>query len=223
MAYADNNTSNRRLGAGAAVLVLEAGLAWAVITGLTMTLTRKVDPKINTFTVPEVKPSPPPEQPKVEPQKQPEVARPPLNPIIDLAPTGPATHIAEDVLGDGAGTVIAELPRPEPSPIPSPRPSFTPKSAHPKGRTGGWVTTNDSPTNDLRSEHEGTTRYRLAISTEGRVTDCTVTASSGFAGLDRAACDNLKRRAQFDPASDESGARSAGSFAGSVIWRIPEE
>lgn len=222
MAYADNNTSNRKLGAGAAVLMLEAGLAWAVIAGLTMTITRRVDPKINTFTVPEVKPTVTPEQPKVEPQKQPEVARPPLNPIVELAPTGPATHFADDALGDGAGTVI-ELPRPEPSAIPSPRPSFAPKAAHPKGKTGGWVTTNDYPTSDLRGEHEGTTRYRLAISADGRVTECSVTASSGFAGLDRAACDNLKRRAQFDPASDETGARSAGSFSGSVIWRIPEE
>jgi protein TonB len=55
------------------------------------------------------------------------------------------------------------------------------------------------------------------------VTDCAVTASSGFAGLDKATCDTVKRRARFEPATDQTGARTTGSFSGSVSWQIPKE
>ena len=222
MAYADTNTNNRKLSTGAAVLLLEAGLAWAVIAGLTMNYTRKPTPKnpdATNFPLPEVKPT---EPVKVAPQpQQPDTARRIIDPPFILGPTPLPTFVTET--GDGGGTVIAELPRPEPAPTPPPRPSFAPKSARPAGKTGNWVTTNDYPTRELREELEGTTRYRLAISAEGRVTNCSVTASSGSAGLDRAACDNLQRRARFEPATDENGARTAGSYSGTVTWRIPEE
>lgn len=222
MAYADINTSNRKLRTGAAVLLLEAGLAWAVIAGLTMNYTRTAPPKnpdATTVPLPIPKPT---EDTKVTPQPQlPEAARPVVDRPFNLGPAPLPTFVAPD--SDGGGTGILEVPRPAPSAGPDQRPSFAPKVARPRGKSGNWVTTNDYPTSDLRMGHAGTTRYRLAISAEGRVTDCTVTASSGFAGLDRAACENLKHRAQFDPASDESGARAAGSFSGAVTWRIPEE
>ena len=221
MAYADIDTSNRKLGAGAAVLLLEAGLAWAVIAGLTINYTRTAPPRNpEATTVPLPKP---PEDVKVTPQPQQPTTRPPLVAHNELATTlGP--FVEPDVgVGDGGGTVIVELPRPVPLTVPDPRPSFTPKSAHPAGKTGNWVTTNDYPTRELREGQEGTTRYRLAINAEGRVTNCSVTSSSGSAGLDRAACDNLQRRARFEPARDETGTRSAGSYSGTVTWRIPEE
>ena len=221
MAYADINNSNRKLGTGAAVLLLEAGLAWAVIAGLTMHYTRTPPPKnpeATNFPVPKVKP-PEPEKVNSVPQ-QPEMARKIIDPPFTLGPTPLPTFVAET--GDGGGTVLLEPPHLQP-PIPDPRPSFAPKSARPAGKTGNWVTTNDYPTRELREELEGTTRYRLAISAEGRVTNCSVTSSSGSAGLDRAACDNLQHRARFEPATDENGARTAGSYSGTVTWRIPEE
>lgn len=221
MAYADFNTNNRKLSTGAAVLLLEAGLAWAVIAGLTMTYTRTAPPKnpeARNFPLPVPKP---PEDVKLTPQpQQPETARHVVEPPFNLGPVAQPTPVAE--LGDGGGTVV-EIPRPVPSAVPDPRPSFAAKSARPKGKTGNWVSTNDYPTRELREGREGTTRYRLAINAEGQVTNCSVVASSGSAGLDRAACDNLQRRARFEPASDESGARSAGSYTGTVTWRIPEE
>ena len=48
MAYAENHSNNRKLGAGAAVLALEAGLAWAIFTGLTLTLQTKLPPRVST-------------------------------------------------------------------------------------------------------------------------------------------------------------------------------
>jgi protein TonB len=50
---------------------------------------------------------------------------------------------------------------------------------------------------------------------------CEVIRSSGSASLDKAACDNVSRRARFDAATDESGAKVVGTYASSVKWQIP--
>ena len=49
-------------------------------------------------------------------------------------------------------------------------------------------------------------------------------AGSGrtVAGLDRATCDNVARRARFEPATDASGANVAGSYANNIRWVIPK-
>jgi len=81
---------------------------------------------------------------------------------------------------------------------------------------GGSVTFNpeDYPAYAVRMNHEGRTSFRLAFGVDGRATVCTVTASSGYAELDDAACRLMKARARF--ASGRSGA-----YLGSVNWRIP--
>ena len=221
MAYADTNSTNRKLGATAAVVVLEAGLAWAIIAGLTMTITTRKDPRINTFKVPPENPIKPPEvlpQPTSQPQTRP--LRPITDPVIDLGPATLPTFAADDGLGGGGNDAI-EIPRV--TPTPPPVPTFTPKSARPKGNYAGWVSTSAYPTSDLRGEHEGSVRYRLSIDAAGKATGCSVVASSGFAGLDQAACAELLRHAKFEPATDATGARALGSFSGTVTWRLPQD
>ena len=221
MAYADNHPTNRRLSAGAAVLALEAGLAWAIIAGLAMTITRTQPPRITTFPIPdEPKIVPPPPQPQPSAQAEQRAPRPRVDPIYELGPSTLPTFAAKDKLGSGDAATV-EFSRVQPSPTPAP--SFAPKAARPKGKTGNWVTTNDYPTSDLRQEHEGSTRYRLTIDTSGKVSSCAVEASSGFAGLDQAACANLTRRGRFEPATDETGARTPGSYSGTVTWRLPQD
>ena len=221
MAYADNHSNNRRLRAGAAVVALEAGLAWAIITGLAITINRTPPTRTTTFVIPPDAPTiPPPPHPQSSAQAEQRTPRPQVDPIYDFGPSTLPTFIADDKLGSGdAGKV--EFPRVLPAP--SPGPSSAPKAARPRGKIAGWVTTNDYPTSDLRAEHEGSTRYRLTIDTGGKVSDCTVVVSSGFAGLDRAACATLTRRGQFEPATDERGARAPGSYSGSVTWRLPQD
>jgi protein TonB len=73
----------------------------------------------------------------------------------------------------------------------------------------------------LNEGNEGSVGYLLSISASGKVTNCTVTRSSGFSGLDAATCRELSRRAQFNAASDETGAKVGGSYSGSVRWTIP--
>jgi protein TonB len=220
VAYADANSTNRKFGAGAAVIALEAGLAWAIVTGLAITMSPKVDPRINTFQVPtepKVKPTEPVPQPSTQPQTH---TRPVVDPIFNLGPTTLPTFAADDSAGGGGNDRI-EIPRV--TPTPPPVPTFTPRSPRPVGNTGGWATTNDYPTIGLQREYEGSTRYRLSIDTAGKVSSCTVTTSSGHAELDATTCAVLTRRAKFAPATDETGAKVPGNYSGTVTWRLPQD
>ena len=227
MAYADTNTTTRKLGAGAAVLLIEGGLAAALIVGLATSYTVKSDRNPTAINVPLPKPSPPPPvdvQPVARDKKPSAIDRP--DTLIKLPPidAGPVTVVEIPVSG-GAGTSAigdAAFPDPTPSPTTTP-PLFKPRAAAPKGKWQAWVSTNDYPTRDLREGNQGTTRYRLSIDAAGRVSECTVTASSGHPGLDRATCDKVRSRARFEPATDQTGARVPGSFAGSVTWQIPQD
>ena len=219
MAYADTNSTNRKLGATAAVVALEAGLAWAIIAGLSMTITHQDQPRTATFTIPPENPVKPPE-PAAEPTAEPQFhARRPVVETDDLGPVTLPKFVAGDGLGGGDDMI--EIPRV--TPTPPPVPNFTPKSARPKGNIAGWVTTNAYPTSDLRGEHEGSVRYRLTIDTAGNASGCSVVGSSGFAGLDQAACTELLRHARFEPATDDTGARTSGTYTGTVTWRLPRD
>ncbi len=221
MAYADSHSNNRKLRAGAAVLALEAGLAWAIITGMAITINRTPPTRTTTFVIPPDAPvTPLPPQPQPSAQVQQRAPRPQVDPIYDFGPSTLPTFIADDKLGSGdAGTIAFPRVQPTPGPVPS----FAPKAARPKGKTTGWVTTNDYPTSDLRAEHEGSVRYRLTINAAGKVSSCAVVVSSGFTGLDQAACANLTRRGQFEPAADGTGARTPGNYSGTVTWRLPRD
>jgi periplasmic protein TonB len=104
-----------------------------------------------------------------------------------------------------------------------PEPKFKPTPATPTGNVNGWVTPDDYPSRDLQQEHQGSVSVRLTIGTNGRVTDCSVTGSSGFPGLDSATCSKIKSRAKFKPATDSEGNPTTGSYSKSVRWVVPKE
>ncbi len=69
---------------------------------------------------------------------------------------------------------------------------------------------------------EGLARYRVIVGSNGRVSSCEITATSGDALLDSTACKLITRRARFDAATDGTGASVVGSYSGSVHWEIPD-
>lgn len=83
-----------------------------------------------------------------------------------------------------------------------------------------WITNDDYPAADARQHHEGTVGFTLQIDASGRVTNCNVTASSGYPGLDNGACVLLLRRARFEPARDAGGKAMASSYPGKFTWRL---
>lgn len=72
----------------------------------------------------------------------------------------------------------------------------------------------------LRDNAEGSVRLRVAVTTEGRVSQCFVIGSSGHEALDQAACDGMIRFAIFDPARDDAGRPVPGSYATVITYRF---
>lgn len=225
MAYSDTAKPRQTLGTGAAVLALEAGLALALITGLAATINPVRDTKITTTHIPLPKPIEPlPPKAKDTARKDPAVIDRPDTRIKPRLVPGDTTLLELTLdRGNGGAETVGDAKFPVPEPTTTPPPQFKPKVAVPKGKWQQWVTTNDYPAHDLRAEHHGTSRYRISIDRTGRVTHCAITSSSGWPGLDKAACERVSARARFEPASDESGARVTGSYSGSVTWQIPQE
>jgi periplasmic protein TonB len=116
----------------------------------------------------------------------------------------------------------AAPPAPAAPPPPPPPPVAKRPNPIPKGNPGNWANTNDYPSRALQQEREGTTGFRVTVGANGRVTDCSITSSSGHPDLDQATCSNVTRRARFDPALDGSGNPTTGSYSNRVRWQIPK-
>lgn len=110
----------------------------------------------------------------------------------------------------------------EPTALASTRLTLQPNQpATPRGNLGMWITTADYPSSALRKEMQGVTEFRVAVDIAGRVSECTVTVSSGHNVLDKETCENIERRARFSPATDPDGQPVTGTFSSSVRWSIP--
>jgi protein TonB len=81
----------------------------------------------------------------------------------------------------------------------------------------------DYPAAALRAEQEGRVGFRLDIDRRGRVTACSITASSGSPALDSTTCRLLVVRARFEPARNRKGKAVADSFSGRIVWALPAE
>ena len=221
MAYADQQgMSTNRIIAIILVVLLHAGIGFALVSGLAYEAIKKVKEKMEVIDVKEEKPPeeelpPPPEDKPIEP---PPVTAPPppfAPPTNNQMPPPPPPR--EQVPFNPAPSVAPPPPPPPPPTVDKSRPG------KPRNNPGSWATPNDYPSRALQQEREGTTGFRVTYGADGKVIDCQVTSSSGHADLDAAACSNIKRRARFDPALDREGNPSGGSYSNRVTWRIPKE
>lgn len=212
-------------------LGVPAAIGVLLIAGLAVT--EVIKPPITVLTghnIPDELPPPPPEpvqDPK--PTQSSEIINP-ITPPIDRPILTTSDPIETNVSGDvgpitlptgGTGDVI------DPGPIifeppPPPQPMFDPVAAAPRGSPGRWVSDNDYRASWIRRGYEGVAGFTLQIGTDGRVTNCAITRSTGHDALDTATCSLLSRRARFEAARDSSGEVTAGSYSSSITWRIPE-
>lgn len=224
MAYAQSHGSSERYVSLAVVAALHvAGIA-ALIYGLTVTFVPHADQPLTgeQIRLPEITPAPVPPTAKASAHPRTDANTRSFTLPTRNDPVIPDTFVIPDMgggLGDDMGLDIK--PSPLPSHLPSPGASFAPHGAAPHGNPGAWVSTSDYPSRALREERSGTTRFRLAISAEGAVTGCSIVQSSGSPELDAATCAKVSQRAKFTPATDENGARIAGTYASAVRWEIP--
>lgn len=110
-----------------------------------------------------------------------------------------------------------------PAPPPPPTPAGKARPARPAGNPGTWVTSNDYPTDAMRSETQGTTGFRLTIDPTGAVTACDVTLSSGSESLDSTACRLMRERGRFVPALDAKGKPTVGTWSSRFRWALPDD
>lgn len=217
MAYADQSMSSRKAISIGLVALLHAALGYAFITGLAYNVVQKVASDLKTFDVVEDAPPPeevpPPPPPKQDVAPPPVVAPPPIvqiqapvmaPPTINTAPPPP---------------VITQAPPTAPPAPPKPMMAVGPK---PKSAPGNWVTDEDYPSSDMRDGNEGVTGFRLEIGTDGKVTACNITSSSGFSSLDNKACQMLLRRGRFAAAKDTEGNPIVSAYSSRVKWQIPK-
>ncbi len=226
MAYVSTygHTGTTRVGSLAVVAGVHAGLGALLILGLNVDVIPIPESgPLVAFTREAPKPKPPEKTPDPKPRtEQPKSVTyvPPTTLDLTVTPTKtpeiPVQWLDDVILVPDGKLVI------EPNETMPPARKFRPKSAAPRGDRAGWVTTDDYPSRDLREGNTGKVLYEVSVGTNGRVTDCRVTGSSGHPGLDKATCDKLTHRARFDPATDGNGAKVEGSYSGSVLWRIPE-
>ncbi|WP_349356544.1 energy transducer TonB [Sphingosinicella terrae] len=109
-----------------------------------------------------------------------------------------------------------------PPPAPPPPPPRTVEPARARANLASYVSNDDYPASALRNEEEGTTGFRLTVGPNGRVSDCTVTSSSGSSALDAATCRIMRSRARFTPARDNRGNPTTDSVSARITWRIQE-
>jgi len=224
MAYADRNVSGSRIVAIVMVSIIVAALGYAFVTGLAMSFVKKAVTDLNAFDVkdppppPEETPPPPPD--KAVPPPPTQVYTPPaVVPTVSQAPQIQQTNI----IPPSVPTTPPAPPAPPAPPPPPPAPPAVAKRLTPRGQPQSWVTNDDYPAGALRAEQQGTTGFRLDVDASGRVTNCTVTSSSGSSALDSTACSLLKRRARFNAAEDASGNKIPAAWSSRFRWELPKD
>jgi protein TonB len=208
------------------VAILHALLGYAFVTGLAYNVVKKVAADLKTFNVEEEPPPPeekPPPPPPDQPQTPPPVVTPP--PIVRTN-TPPPPMVTTSVAPPPQITYTAPPappapPAPAPPPPPPPPKKVTPARA--KANLASLFSDEDYPASALRSSESGATGFRLDVGANGRVTNCTVTSSSGSSALDSTTCRLLRSRARFSPATDSTGAATSDSYSGRIVWRLPAD
>lgn len=212
MSYVDRDRTSENVTGFVVSGLIIAAVSYALISGLAYSGIKNVIKKVTTVDVKEEKPKetpPPPPPKKIE---MPPPVAPPVKVNIAVAPP-----------------VIQTVQTPPPAPPPPvivaapPAPRFTPKAAQPKGNPANWATTDDYPGRALREERQGVTGFRVSVGTDGRVTSCEVTSSSGTPELDSTTCTLVSRRARFTPGTDGEGQPTASSYSGRIRWQIPKD
>jgi protein TonB len=153
------------------------GLITALASGQIMKQLQNIQATVDRQKVPPKAPPPPP----------PDMVKPPpptaIIPTITLAPEAPPP--------------VQTAPKPPPAPpkaeAPPPPP---PTELKPIARTH---TSPPYPTISQRLGEQGTTTMEVSINTEGSLSDCKITKSSGSDRLDQAACEWIKGHWKWQP------------------------
>jgi len=221
MSYANRKEmGSNKTAAIVIVALIHVALGYALVSGLAYNVVKKAAEDLKTFDVedeppPPEEPPPPPEDTPLPPP--PQVSAPPplvrtLSPPIQIQTTPNIQPV-----------IITPRADPTPPAPPAPPKPVISQAAKAKGNLPSLFSTDDYPSQALRNEEQGTTGVRLTVGTDGRVSDCQVTSSSGSSSLDATTCSILKRRARYTPAKDQSGQPITGTDSARIRWQLPAD
>lgn len=91
----------------------------------------------------------------------------------------------------------------------------------PPRRTGGRLKASDVPESAWETGIAGTVSVRYFVNTDGRVSDCRVTRSSGSALLDNTTCRLIEQRFRYKPSLDEDGRPVRSIIVENHTWVNP--
>lgn len=89
------------------------------------------------------------------------------------------------------------------------------------GNFADYISSDDYPGGALSDEHEGVVGFVVTVGTNGRVTGCAITQSSGYSDLDVGTCRLARRRLRFNPGHLAGQAAAMRSREYRIHWRIP--
>lgn len=84
-----------------------------------------------------------------------------------------------------------------------------------------WVRSSDYPAGLMRRGAQGIVQFRLSVGADGEPTQCHIQKSTRPEGFDKAVCEALMRRAQFEPALDAQGQPIASYWRNTVRFEMP--
>jgi protein TonB len=196
------------------VALIHVALGYALVTGLAYSAAKKLVERVTTVDIEE--PPPPEEEPPPPPPDEvqpPPIVAPP--PPLNIAVAPPQIQTVDTPPPPAPPVRVAAPPAP-PAPPPSQARAATPDG---QGRWAARIQEN-YPARAIRDETEGSVGVRVTIGPNGRVTACSVTASSGSSVLDEAACDGMTRYARYNPALNDAGEPTTGSASTRIVYQL---
>jgi protein TonB len=92
----------------------------------------------------------------------------------------------------------------------------------PPRRIRGRLDDRDYPQDLAEQAPSGVVWVRYAVETDGRVTNCTVTESSGHRSIDEITCALIERRFRYDPARDGAGRPIRSNLIEKYEWDVED-
>ena len=221
MAYADQEMSGSRIVAIIIVALIHVVLGYTLVTGLAYSAINKVIERVTTVDieepVPEEEPPPPPEEVVTAPP--PPVAPPPP---ISISPAPPEIRTQPNIPPPAPPARLVPPPAPAAPPAPPPPPAPSQASPVQRDNFSRWAARIQEayPARAIRQELEGNVGVSVVVGADGRVTGCTVTASSGESMLDEAACEGMQRYARYTPAKNDAGQPTTGRDTLTIVYRL---
>lgn len=223
MSYAEQQQglTGTKLVALIIALSIVGGIGLAMVIGLAVSAVKEQIERVTTVDIEE--PEEPPEEPDEPPppEEQPTTPPPPVAPPppINISPAPPPIQTQPTIPPPSPPALTIPPPAPV-APPPPPPPSLARGASTRNERRWARRIQENYPSRALREEIEGTVGVRVTVGANGRASNCQVTASSGSSILDRAACRGMERYARFNPALDDAGNETSGSYSTRITYRL---